>query len=353
MAERMKILYYSNDFYGCGWYRCHVPGVALRDLGGHEVAMSDVITFQDINYYDVIVFQRKDDIGSLRAIRDANRLGKLTVYELDDDIFHVDAKSSAFEYWSNPEHRKGAVACARECTLFTTSTKTLAKLFKTINKNIVVLPNMLPEKYFQVERENHSEKVVVGWAGGAQHFSDLVILKGVIEEILDTYDYVEVILSGMPTYPFKPHVRGKALPWVRVEDYPRQTLAKFDIGLAPIVDNAFNRAKSDLKFIEYGYLGIPMIGSPVQPYLESIEHGKTGFLAKTPKDWLKYLKRLIENEDLRREIGENARKVAMKRTIEKNYHLWEKVYWENLQKARQRAQAISPSPSAPPFSFPP
>jgi glycosyltransferase involved in cell wall biosynthesis len=355
MAERMKILYYSTDFFGCGWYRCHVPGVALRNLGGHEVAMSETITFQDISYYDVIVFQRRDDPGSLNAIRDANRLGKLTVYEVDDDIFHIDAKSTAFEYWKDPKHRQGAVACARECFLFTTSTKTLTKVYRPINKNIVHLPNMIPEKFFNVEREKHPGKVVVGWAGGAQHFSDLIILKGVLEQILDDYDFVEVVLSGMPTYPFKPHPRGKALPWTNVENYPRQTLSKFDIGLAPLVDNAFNRGKSDLKFIEYGYLGIPMIGSPVQPYVEAVEHGKTGFLAKTPKDWLKYLKRLIENEDLRKEIGENARKVAEKRTIEKNYHLWEKVYWENLQKVRQKAQTQTiapPTPPAPPFQFP-
>lgn len=349
MAERMKIYYYSHDFFGCGWYRCQVPGVALRDLGGHEVVMEEIITPQIVMEFDVIVFQRVIDPGALQAIRDANQLGKLTIYEVDDNIFHIDAKSTAFQFWKDPKHRKGAVACAKECTLFTTTTKTLLKLFKPVNQNVVVLPNMLPSKYFQVKREEHPGKVVVGWAGGAQHFSDLVILKGVIEEVLDTYDNIEVLLAGMPAYPFRPHPRGKSLPWSTVENYPKDILAKFDIGLAPLVDNAFNRAKSDLKFIEYGYLGIPMIGSPVQPYLESVEHGKNGFLAKSPKDWLKYLKRLIENENLRKKIGENARQVAEKRTIEKNYQLWESVYWENLQKVRQRTQPGGPAATAPFF----
>lgn len=333
---KLKIFYFSQDLFGCGWYRCHVPGVALRDLGGHEVVMDEIITPEIVQDFDVIVFQRRLDEGSLRAIQDANLLKKLTVYELDDNVFHIDPKSPAFAFWSKPEHQKGVVVSMRACKLVTTSTNNLAQVFKPINSNVVVLKNMLPEKFFQVEKESHPGKVVIGWAGGAQHYSDLVLIQGVIEAVLDMYPQVEVVLAGMPAhaYPFQINPRIHILDWQRVEEYPKNTLAKIDIGLAPLVDNQFNRCKSDLKFIEYGMLKIPIIASPVGPYLESIEHKKTGFLAKTPKDWLKYLKRLIEDEDYRKEIAEAAYQVASKRTIEKNYHLWEEVYWRNLKEVR-------------------
>lgn len=284
------------------------------------------------------------------AIKDAKRLGKLVVYELDDDIFHIDPKSPAHEFWRNPENQRKAKECMREAHLVTTSTNYLAKLLKPINPKVVVLPNMLPKKFWQVKRDEHPSKLVIGWAGGSQHLSDLELLRGVIEQILNDYGQVEVFLAGMPVLPFQPHPRLKTFTWTKVEQYPKEVLAKMDIGLAPLVNHHFNRAKSDLKFIEYGILGIPMIGSPVQPYLEAVEHGKTGFLAKSPKDWLKYLRKLIENEELRKEIGENARKVAQKRFIEDNAYRWEKVYWENLQKVRQKAQPITPP--APPFQFP-
>ena len=54
---------------------------------------------------------------------------------------------------------------------------------------------------------------------------------------------------------------------------------------------------------------------------------ETGFLAKSPKDWLKYLKLLIENEDLRTTIGQNAQTYILEnREISKVWQKWEKTY---------------------------
>lgn len=42
-----------------------------------------------------------------------------------------------------------------------------------------------------------------------------------------------------------------------------------------------------------------------------IEHGKTGYFAYTEKDWYTYLKGLIMNPELRREIGQAGQKYAL------------------------------------------
>ena len=49
-----------------------------------------------------------------------------------------------------------------------------------------------------------------------------------------------------------------------------------------------------------------MVLSDVYPYSMSVKHGKTGYLAKNTSQWIKYLSYLIENEEKRREMGENA-----------------------------------------------
>ena len=43
-----------------------------------------------------------------------------------------------------------------------------------------------------------------------------------------------------------------------------QTLASLsgDIGICPLVDDEFNRNKSQIKAIEYGLLGLPVVASP-------------------------------------------------------------------------------------------
>ena len=60
-------------------------------------------------------------------------------------------------------------------------------------------------------------------------------------------------------------------------------------GLAPLEDTPFNRAKSDLKFLEYSALGLPTVASRVTPYLGIDAHG--GVLADN-SDALRFYERL-------------------------------------------------------------
>lgn len=322
---RSRILYLVQEFWGCAWYRCHVPGVELGKLG-YTVVLEDFLPATFVEDNDVIVFQRTSVPYHYEAIRYANAQGRLTVYELDDDLWHLDPANPGSSYWSNPSNLKGAEECIRACQLVTTSTPYLARFLVHMNRNMVVLPNMLPLENWEVERaSSEREKVVVGWAGGSSHWSDLLLLAGTVEQILEDYPQVEFHLAGMREYPFRPHERIKVLQSVSIEEYPHM-LSQFDIGLAPLVDNQFNRAKSDLKFIEYGMAGVATIASKIECYEKSIIHGENGFLVQNTKDWLKHLRRLIEDSEFRKGIAKRAKEYAESRTIEKNIWMWEKAY---------------------------
>jgi glycosyltransferase involved in cell wall biosynthesis len=69
-----------------------------------------------------------------------------------------------------------------------------------------------------------------------------------------------------------------------------------------------------------------VVASKVESYIGSIVHGENGFLASNTKDWIKYLRRLIENHELRQKIAAKAKQFAETRTIEKNIWLWEQAY---------------------------
>jgi glycosyltransferase involved in cell wall biosynthesis len=86
-------------------------------------------------------------------------------------------------------------------------------------------------------------------------------------------------------------------------------------------------------------LGLPVIASHVEPYAHSIVQGESGFLAKNDKDWLKYLRRLIDNPALRDEIGGRAKTFAEERTIEAHVGLWAKAYGIPLDAAGSSAKA--------------
>ena len=85
--------------------------------------------------------------------------------------------------------------------------------------------------------------------------------------------------------------------------------ARPDIGLAPLLDESFNRAKSELHWLEYAMAGAPTIatsfGGP-GPY-DVIRDGKDGLLARTPADWERQLRRLSASASLRTDLAGRAR----------------------------------------------
>ena len=106
-----------------------------------------------------------------------------------------------------------------------------------------------------------------------------------------------------------------------VAPYERYTAALHDadIALLPLRDTEFNRAKSDLKFIEAAGHGAVALASPTV-YAETMRDGETGLIFRSPEEFAEKLDLLIERADLRRTLAEHAyRYVAEHRLLE--YHL--------------------------------
>lgn len=321
------VLFCSDDSWACGWYRCYVPGVELKRLG-YDVVMDEVIHPEAFGRFGTIVFQRKWDPQGLAAIKQAKAMGKHTVYELDDDIWAVTRNNPGYVAWGNPEILGGAVACIREVDMVTTTTPLLAERLRQFNSNVRVIPNMLPSTGWDYPdvRPQSSEHVVLGWVGSSSHFEDMRLFDGFVHQLLDKYPFVEFqFAGGSPEAPFDPHPRITRLKTTDILGYPT-ILEHFDIGLIPIVDNTFNRSKSDLKFVEYSKMGIPSVVSKQLPYLASVKHGENGFLANHPKDWLKFLSRLIEDPQLRVQLATRAQEFARTRTIDRGIDKWVRAY---------------------------
>lgn len=103
---------------------------------------------------------------------------------------------------------------------------------------------------------------------------------------------------------------------IRVWTKPPTEYAKgyntMDISLAPLKDNVFNRSKSNLKLLEAGAHKKAVIASDVEPYRAihsdpDLWHGNKLFLVKEKRrrDWSKFLGKLLSNEQLRLDMGEN------------------------------------------------
>lgn len=96
-------------------------------------------------------------------------------------------------------------------------------------------------------------------------------------------------------------------------------MSQCDILVVPLLDTLYNRCKSDIKFIESASAKKPGVFSDVRPYSDTIQHGVTGYLAKTSDEWYRSIRLLIEDKQKREDVGNNAYEyVKSKRQMKDN-----------------------------------
>ena len=108
-------------------------------------------------------------------------------------------------------------------------------------------------------------------------------------------------------------------------DAYEEAIRTSDIALLPLRDNEFNRAKSDLKFIECAGNGTIVLASPVV-YSKTIEEGRTGFIYRDEREFVTKLHLLIKNKNLRRMVAETAY-AYVKRERLMSQHYMERLEW--------------------------
>ncbi len=95
------------------------------------------------------------------------------------------------------------------------------------------------------------------------------------------------------------------LPWS--EEAEIDCLHRFDVGIMPLADDSWSQGKCAYKLIQYMAVGLPVVASPIGMNRKVVTHGENGFLAATADEWLDALKRLADDPDLRRRMGEAGR----------------------------------------------
>ena len=177
-----------------------------------------------------------------------------------------------------------------------------------LNRNLASSELIAVSSQFLKEDFGTDDRIKIGYfSGSISHNENFELIKPAIKEVLDNYPFVELHIVGHLDIPqdMKPYtqriivhdyVDWKALP---------QLISQVDINLAPLVDSVFNRAKSEIKWIEAALVKVPTIASHIGAFADMMIDGQTGLLAKDG-EWKEKLESLILSADLRRELAENA-----------------------------------------------
>lgn len=208
---------------------------------------------------------------------------------------------------------------AQRCDGVTVPSPELAKYLREVHhyNNVYVYPNsIIPEDYPQPRLAPH-KGVRILWQGGGSHMIDWFPLREAIREVALKYPQAKFVIMGTRykwVHDNIPDNQIEFIDWISYDAYKtHRMILDCDINLCPLVDNPFNRCKSSIKFFEACMPTIPeaTLAANCAPYSEDIEDGMTGLLYDSPQDFVEKLGILIEQADLRKRLGEAARKWLM------------------------------------------
>lgn len=244
------------------------------------------------------------------------KYGKKLVIDLDDNIWQITPDNPVYPrlHKGTPDLHK--ITCILSDVEYVTATTPYLKsriLDETRNRNVTCFDNTVDIPAYDVKKQEH-EGINLFYAGTQTHLWDVnqPAFKNALRRIFDEFPQVKLTMLGLYTLEYQKLFKGRFRHIPGDSDFPKymdiwkREVATADIALAPLIGNDFTRCKTAVKYYEYSANAIPTIASNVQPYRKVIEPGN-GILCSSEEEWYQALKRLIENEQERREMGERAK----------------------------------------------
>ncbi|WP_339480419.1 glycosyltransferase [Pseudomonas sp. RL_5y_Pfl2_73] len=258
---------------------------------------------------DTIVLQGRYSEGAAGDILRMKKYSNaLRIFELDDYVVNAPKKNThARNKPVNIEQmlREGIGLCDRVVV----TTPSLADALSSMHHEIRIVPNMLPPKPWSrlTSRRGTSSKPRVGWGGGTSHSGDLEIIADVVRELADE---VEWVFFGMCPDALRPYIHEFHRS-VALSTYPSKLASlNLDLALAPLEFHIFNDCKSNLRLLEYGACGYPVICTDTKAY--------DGFLpctkvrSNSTEEWIAAIRMHLADPDASYRMGDELREAVLR-----------------------------------------
>jgi processive 1,2-diacylglycerol beta-glucosyltransferase len=352
----MNVYFIGNMADGCYQVRCLLPQIHNGWNGSTEnltePRKSKEQIFREAMMADIIVFQRPTDDEKVKLVKLLQQAGKKVVFDNDDTYKPNSGVPTAVKRFTKEagdklrRYNKNIISFIKQADLVTTTTEFLADEYRQYNKNVIVLPNCIDPFNWDEPLRSEGDKIRVGLVGSVSANDEYEHIKEAIYYLKGRED-VEIVVYGLPpkdseAYKIAREVYKKEMkfwdsfvderqPQTAIKDYFR-TLneLRLDLMLIPRQENYFNKCKSNIKYLEASMCEIPVIAQGFtdknSPYDKDID-GTNGIIVKTGRSWIPALKKLLNNKELRREMGRNAKQYTLKHfNIENNYKKWAEAY---------------------------
>ncbi len=265
--------------------------------------------------HNIVCFQKKYSAIDILLNKLARKMGKKTLFDLDDAPFGLYRNQRALEQ---------AIMMMKISSAVIVGSRKLKEFAQKFNNCTYIIHSSIKLKYYKPKKKSGKNKfVTLGWIGdGIGYKQDLLMLISPLEQLAKHFPLKVIIVGALGQKEIHSAFNAlknvdvtiiDSIDWADPLAVPL-AIQEFDIGLYPLLDNEYNRYKCGFKALEYMAMEVPVIASPIGETGVIVEDGKEGFLVSDEGQWLKKLKKLVENEKLRRKMGIRGRE-----KVENNY----------------------------------
>ena len=263
-----------------------------------DVRHASSLKQEDLEWCDILFYNRHC-IYAPEFLKQQSKALKFSIVVDTDDVWEIPKSHPKKAWWD----RSGVGLQVKQHLMYADAVTTTSTRLADIvpNKNVYVVPNMLPfgDDQYKLSDHKRSGTVKLLYASSIMNYPNTSIIYDAMRSISDLD--VEVVIAGHHDSPYFEQLvhnltgggvlKHRFTPWVSPDKYMHELDG--DIMLLPTKPDKFNSGKSPLKMLEATCLGIPVIASPEHPY-----RGFPVAYANNSNGWENEIRRLVCSPDI-------------------------------------------------------
>ncbi len=324
--SRRRVSVIANDSF-CGGIRLFYPMISLlekKELTGQTLVEGNIWKGEvelPAGPNESLVVQRIANLIEPR-LQEAKSQGTRIIHDFDDLLWKIPEDNQNYQVMTRPMLECFfRVMSHADCV--TVSTEPLREALAALHIKATLLPNcMFSEDWKELRphrRTGHRPRV--GWVGQAGvHRADVAILHPLIKILGQEVEWV--FLGEIPDVRGGIRFEAETHSMVPLQDFPAKLASlNLDLALAPLAVNEFNEAKSDLRVLQYGILGYPVVATDIFPY----QTAPVTRVSNDPDSWARAIRDHINNPDASESQGETLKQWVLSHRM---FDQWASRYQE-------------------------
>jgi hypothetical protein len=223
-----------------------------------------------------------------------------------DDILHeVPEDNPSYKYFSQKHILENLEFALKNANIVTFSTKELKKYYDYIREDSIVIENAFND-YNYVLKDEYNDSKIISWRGSDTHRKDLMSQFGSITSINSRFDDWQWFFLGCSPYYITEFLKNyQVQDQVEIIRYNRLMINLCPaIHIVPLVHSVFNRAKSNIAWIEATSAGAVCL-VPRLPEFE--KPGMVNYSEVNPSNFEYVFEKMIKSKSFREENFKKSR----------------------------------------------